>query len=312
MKLPVIGQGTWQSDEDDEAAAIRALRAGIDAGMTHIDTAELYGRGNAEELVAKAIEGRRDEIFLVSKVMPSNASRAGTRKACERSLKHLHTDRIDLYLLHWPGDHPLEETLGSFRDLQREGKIRFFGLSNFDESGLAEAIDIAGLRQIACNQVLYHLEERTIERRLLPFCEKHDITVVGYSPFGSGISCPKRAKAGACLPTSPRRTAPRRGRWPSISWCAAQACSRFPSRRSKPTLSTMPRRAISISALPTLRASTKPSRSAAIVALLCSEQLMPPSARDGHASALSPLAPKRPRGRRATPLLMRRSCVALD
>ncbi|HEX9296814.1 MAG TPA: aldo/keto reductase [Polyangiaceae bacterium] len=186
VPLPLIGQGTYLMEHDREADAVAALRAGFDAGMTHVDTAELYGSGSIEELVGRAIEGRRDQLFLVSKVMPSNATHAGTIKACERSLKRLRTDRLDLYLLHWPGHHPLEQTLSGFEELERSGKIRFFGLSNFDVPELEQAIAIVGDRRIACNQVLYHLEERSIEHRVLPFCERHDIAVVGYSPFGAG------------------------------------------------------------------------------------------------------------------------------
>jgi diketogulonate reductase-like aldo/keto reductase len=186
VELPVIGQGTWNMEQDAPKDVVRALRAGLDLGMTHIDTAELYGRGRVEQLVARAIEGRRDEAFLVSKVLPANASYAGTLTACERSLRRLGTDRLDLYLLHWPGSHPLEETLRAFAELTRAGKIRFFGVSNFDVPELERAVSIAGERRISCNQVLYHLEERRIEHRVLPYCEKHDIAVVGYSPLGSG------------------------------------------------------------------------------------------------------------------------------
>jgi len=186
VSIPIVGQGTYLMEHDRAEDAIAALREGIDVGMTHIDTAELYGTGRVEQLVGRAIEGRRDEIFLVSKVLPSNATRAGTLQACEKSLKRLRTDRLDLYLLHWPGNHPLEETLAAFEELERSGKIRFFGLSNFDVGELEQAIAIAGEKRIACNQVLYHLEERRIERRLLSFCEAHGIAVVGYSPFGQG------------------------------------------------------------------------------------------------------------------------------
>jgi diketogulonate reductase-like aldo/keto reductase len=200
--VPVIGQGTWQMEDDDRASCVAALRRGLDLGMTHVDTAELYGRGVVEELVAEAIEGRRDEIFLVSKVLPHNASREGTVQACERSLRRLKTDRLDCYLLHWPGDHPLAGTIRAFEDLLAAGKIRSFGVSNFDEGELREAIAIAGEGAIACNQVLYHLQERAIEHAVLPFCEAHGITVVGYSPFGSG-RFPERS------------TRPRRGRSPS-------------------------------------------------------------------------------------------------
>ncbi|MGK4003882.1 aldo/keto reductase [Sorangium sp. So ce1036] len=186
IRLPVVGQGTWQMEEADEAACIDAIRRGIDAGMTHIDTAEMYGAGEVESLVGKAIEGRRDEVFLVSKVLPSNASYAGALAACERSLERLRTDRLDLYLLHWPGPEPLEETLRAFKDLRAQGKIRHFGVSNFDQAELSRAIALAGPNEIACNQVFYHLLERAIEHRVLPLCERHGIAVVAYSPFGSG------------------------------------------------------------------------------------------------------------------------------
>lgn len=183
-EVSVIGQGTWQMDGRDDAGAIAALRRGLDLGMTHIDTAEMYGE--AEPLVARAIEGRRDEVFLVSKVLPSNASRAGTIRACERSLARLRTDRLDSYLLHWRGSYPLEETFAAFEELQSAGKILSWGVSNFDVDDLDEALSIAGAGRIACNQVLYHLQERAIEHAVIPWCEKHEVTVVAYSPFGQG------------------------------------------------------------------------------------------------------------------------------
>ena len=185
-QVSVIGQGTWNMERDDRGAAIAALRRGLDAGMHHIDTAELYGDGRVEELVGEAIAGRRGEVFLVSKVLPQNASRRGTLQACERSLQRLRTDHLDGYLLHWPGSHPLAETIASFEELQAAGKIGCWGLSNFDEAELAGAIRIAGEGKIACNQVLYHLEERAIEHAVIPFCDEHGIAVVAYSPFGSG------------------------------------------------------------------------------------------------------------------------------
>lgn len=171
---------------NDRAEAVRALRAGLDAGMTHVDTAEMYGAGRVESIVAEAIAGRRDEIFLVSKVLPSNASRKGTLAACEESLTRLKTDRLDLYLLHWPGSYPLADTIAAFEELVATGKIRFWGVSNFDDDELEEAARIAGPRRIACNQVLYHLEQRAIEHRVIPWCAKHEVAVVGYSPFGAG------------------------------------------------------------------------------------------------------------------------------
>jgi diketogulonate reductase-like aldo/keto reductase len=180
--VSLIGQGTWLIDGGDHAAAADVLRKGLDLGMTHVDTAEMYGE--AELVVAEAIEGRRDEVFLVSKVLPSNASRTGTIRACERSLARLGTDRLDCYLLHWRGQHPLEETIAGFEELRQAGKIRSWGVSNFDEDDLDEALAIAGPGAIACNQVLYHLEERAIEHSVVPWCKKNDVAVVAYSPFG--------------------------------------------------------------------------------------------------------------------------------
>jgi diketogulonate reductase-like aldo/keto reductase len=184
--VPVIGQGTWRMEKDNPVAAERALRRGIDLGMTHIDTAELYGAGIVEELVGRAIAGLRAEVFLASKVQPEHATYAGTILACERSLQRLKTDHLDLYLLHWRGNLPIEESLRAMATLRAEGKIRAFGVSNFDVADLEQAIELAGEGEIACNQVLYHLGERDIEHVLLPFCERHKIAVVGYSPFGSG------------------------------------------------------------------------------------------------------------------------------
>ncbi|WP_224242138.1 aldo/keto reductase [Hyalangium gracile] len=187
VEVPVIGQGTWQMENDDRAGAIRALQVGLELGMTHVDTAELYGRGRVEEsIVAEVIAGRRDEVFLVSKVMPSHATYEGTLKACESSLRRLRTDRLDCYLLHWPGSHPLEDTIRAFEKLVKDGKVRSWGVSNFGVPELEEAVQLAGPGRIACNQVLYHLEERTIERNVLPWCERANIAVVGYSPFGNG------------------------------------------------------------------------------------------------------------------------------
>jgi diketogulonate reductase-like aldo/keto reductase len=181
----VLGLGTWQMENDDRADAVAALRAGLDLGMTHIDTAELYGSGRVEELVGDAIEGRREEVFLVSKVMPSNASRRGAIAACEKSLRRLRTDHLDCYLLHWPGSVPLEETVRAFEDLEAAGKIRSFGVSNFDEEDLESLMGLVEPSRIAQNQVLYHLGERAIEHAVLPLCERHGIAVVGYSPFGT-------------------------------------------------------------------------------------------------------------------------------
>jgi diketogulonate reductase-like aldo/keto reductase len=186
LPVPVIGQGTWQMESDDRDEAIRALRRGLDLGLTHIDTAELYGSGVVEELVGEAIAGRRDEVFLATKVMPSNASYEGTIEACERSLRRLRTERVDLYMLHWVGPHPLEDTIGAFEKLLAQGKIARYGVSNFDVSDLESALRIAGPGKLACNQVLYHLNERAIEHAVIPWCQKHGVPVVGYSPFGAG------------------------------------------------------------------------------------------------------------------------------
>ncbi|HUI17710.1 MAG TPA: aldo/keto reductase [Alphaproteobacteria bacterium] len=184
-QVVVIGQGTWNM-ERERGNAVAALRRGIERGMTHIDTAEMYGSGRVEEIVGEAIKGRREGLYLVSKVLPENASRKGTIEACERSLKHLGTDRLDCYLLHWPGRHPLADTIAAFESLREAGKIASWGLSNFDAGELEKALAIAGPGKIACNQVLYHLEERAIEHGVLPWCADHGVALVAYSPFGSG------------------------------------------------------------------------------------------------------------------------------
>jgi diketogulonate reductase-like aldo/keto reductase len=181
-QVSVIGQGTWYIDHGDRKRAVAALRRGIDLGMTHIDTAEMYG--DAELVVADAIAGQRDKIFLVSKVLPSNASRRGTITACERSLKRLNTGRLDCYLLHWRGSYPLAETVAAFEQLVSSGKIRSWGVSNFDADDLEEMLAVAGKGKIACNQVLYHLRERAIEHAVIPWCEANGVAVVAYSPFG--------------------------------------------------------------------------------------------------------------------------------
>jgi diketogulonate reductase-like aldo/keto reductase len=183
-EVAVIGQGTWFIEAGEPSTTVAALRRGLDLGMTHIDTAELYGSGAAEELVGEAIAGRRDEVFLVSKVLPNHASRTGVIAACEASLARLGTDRLDCYLLHWRGAYPLQETIAGFEELQRQGKIASWGVSNFDVADLEEVRRIAGSGHPACNQVLYHLQERAIENAVLPWCERHGVAVVGYSPFG--------------------------------------------------------------------------------------------------------------------------------
>ncbi len=198
-KVASIGQGTWNMEREDRAAAIAALRRGLDLGLRHVDTAELYGSGDVEQLVGEAIEGRRDEVFLVSKVMPSHASYAGTLRACEKSLRRLRTSHLDCYLLHWPGSQPLGETVRAFEELERAGKIRSWGLSNFDLSELEQAVALAGAGRIACNQVLYHLNERAVERRVLPWCAAHGVALVAYSPFGAGRFPTEQSAGGRVL-----------------------------------------------------------------------------------------------------------------
>ncbi len=201
-QVPVIGQGTWNMERDDRASAIAALRRGLDLGLTHVDTAELYGDGVVEELVGEAIAGRRHEVFLASKVVPDNASRRGTVAACNRSLARLRTDHLDLYLLHWPGHHPLADTFAAFAELARAGKILACGVSNFDERELAAAAAAAGDAghgQVACNQLLYHLGERSIEHAAIPACEERGVAVVAYSPFGSGSFPSPRGRGGRVL-----------------------------------------------------------------------------------------------------------------
>ncbi len=197
--VSVIGQGSWYIDRGDRKRAVAALRRGIDLGMTHIDTAEMYG--DAELVIAEAIAGRRDELFLVSKVLPSNASRRGTIAACERSLARLKTDRLDCYLLHWRGSYPLTETVAAFEQLVGAGKIRSWGVSNFDTGDLDEMLAVAGKGKIACNQVLYHLQERAIEHAVIPWCEQLGVAVVAYSPFGHDNFPSARSKAGQVLGT---------------------------------------------------------------------------------------------------------------
>lgn len=194
--VSVVGQGTWYLDRGDRKAAVAALRRGIELGMTHIDTAEMYGE--AELVIAEAIADIRDEVFLVSKVLPSHASRRGTITACERSLKRLKTDHLDCYLLHWRGSYALSETVAAFEELRRAGKITSWGVSNFDADDLDELLKVAGAGRIACNQVLYHLKERAIEHAVIPWCAKHGVAVVAYSPFGHN-DFPLASSAGGKL-----------------------------------------------------------------------------------------------------------------
>jgi len=185
-KVSVIGQGSWNLEQANRDLAIASLRQGLDLGMNHIDTAEMYGAGMSERIIGEAIQNRRDEVFLVSKVLPQNATRKGTIAACEKSLSRLKTDRLDCYLLHWRGQHPLAGTLDAFAELKNQGKILSWGVSNFDVEDLNEVYRLTGDGELACNQVLYHLLERGIEHRVIPWCEQHGAAVVGYSPFGHG------------------------------------------------------------------------------------------------------------------------------
>ena len=186
--VPVLGQGTWGMGEDTRrrGAEAAALRHGLDLGLTLIDTAEMYGEGGAEEVVGEAVRGRRDGVFVVSKVYPHNASARGTIAACERSLKRLGTDRIDLYLLHWRGAYPLAETVAAFERLQRDGKIRHWGVSNLDADEMAELAAEPGGAACAANQVLYNPQRRGIEWDLLPWCREHGVPVMAYSPIEQG------------------------------------------------------------------------------------------------------------------------------
>jgi diketogulonate reductase-like aldo/keto reductase len=198
-QVPVIGQGTWYDDDADHDTAVAALRRGIDLGATHIDTAEMYLSGTAEEWIAEAIEDRRDEVFLVSKVLPTNASRRETVAACERSLARLRTDHLDCYLLHWRGQHRLQDTVAAFEELKRDGKILAWGVSNFDVSDLEELKAIVDRNGPVCDQVLYHLEERAVEHAVLPWCERNSAALVAYSPFGHGSFPNPRTPGGRLL-----------------------------------------------------------------------------------------------------------------
>jgi diketogulonate reductase-like aldo/keto reductase len=182
--VPVLGVGTWNVEKDARAEAVAAIRRSVELGASHVDTAEMYGNGRAEELVGEALQGIRERAFVATKVLPSNASFKGTIEACERSLKRLRMDRVDLYLLHWPGSHPIAETVRAFEKLKADGKIARWGVSNFDVDGLEQAEKAAGKGRIACNQVLYNLQERTIEHRVLPWCEERGVAVVAYTPLG--------------------------------------------------------------------------------------------------------------------------------
>lgn len=189
IELPAIGQGTWNLPESGAKLkeAQRAIRRGIELGMTHIDTAEMYGAGRVEELLGETIRGiPRDRLFITTKVLPSNASHQGTLRAAERSLQRLGLEYVDLFLLHWPGSHPLEATMRAFDKLVEDGKTRFVGVSNFEASEMREAASYLRVAHLACNQVLYHLCERGVEHDLLPEARRSGIAIVGYTPFGRG------------------------------------------------------------------------------------------------------------------------------
>jgi len=193
--MPAFGQGTWHMGEDRRRAADEeaALKLGIELGIDLIDTAEMYGSGTAEEIVARAIAGQRDRLFIVSKVLPYNASQKGAVEACERSLKRLKTDRIDLYLLHWRGSVPLAETIAGFARLQRDGKIRHHGVSNFSTEDMAEWVGLAGGETVAANQILYNLGRRGPEFELIPWCRERRIAIMAYTPLEQGRMLGNRA-----------------------------------------------------------------------------------------------------------------------
>jgi diketogulonate reductase-like aldo/keto reductase len=198
-ELPLIGQGTWMMERDGREQAVASLRLGVNLGMTVIDTAEMYGNGDVEEIVGEALKDVRRDVFLISKVLPSNAFFDGILRACEGSLKRLQTDCIDLYLLHWPSREPIRETMRGLEELVRRKMARYIGVSNFDIDNLKMAQGALRGERLACNQVLYHLKNRGIERNLLSYCQEHEIAVMGYSPFGHTDFPSARTKAGRQL-----------------------------------------------------------------------------------------------------------------
>jgi diketogulonate reductase-like aldo/keto reductase len=205
--VPVIGQGTWQmGNPRDRRAEADALGLGLDLGLTHLDTAELYGDGQAEELIGEVLRTRRrDDVFLVSKVLPGHGTHKGTLAACDATLRRLGVDHLDVYLLHWPGRVPIAETMGALEELVRAGKIRALGVSNFDVAELEAAEKALSRERLACNQVYYQLEERGVERRVIPWCQARDIAVVGYSPFGQGHFVSSTSAGGRVLAEVARR-----------------------------------------------------------------------------------------------------------
>lgn len=227
--VPVLGQGTWNIGDSaaSRAAEVAALRRGIECGMTLIDTAEMYGSGRSEDLVGEAVAGRREQVFLVSKVLPSNASSEGTVRACEATLKRLRTDALDLYLLHWRGRYPLHETIRGFERLLEQGKIRAWGVSNFDVDDMEELSSTPGGTACSVNQVLYNPEHRGIEYDLLPWCSQNGVTVMAYSPVGQG---------GRLLSsTALRKVAQKHGisaAQVSLAWCLRQPIMAIPKAGS--------------------------------------------------------------------------------
>ncbi len=216
--VPVLGQGTWAMGEDraKRKTEIATLRLGLDLGMTLIDTAEMYADGGAEKVVAAAIAGRRDGVFIVSKVLPEHATRRATIAACERSLRRLKTDRIDLYLLHWREEVPLAETLEGFAALHRAGKIRYWGVSNFDVADMKELIGLEGGAAVAANQVMYNLNRRGIEHDLVPWCRRRHVPLMAYSPVDQGrlVRARKLARIASRLGASQAQVA--------LAWLARQ------------------------------------------------------------------------------------------
>jgi diketogulonate reductase-like aldo/keto reductase len=202
IPVPKIGQGTWDLPETGarREEAMRALRRGVELGLTHIDTAEMYGSGRVEEIVGHAVAGiPRDRLFIATKVLPGNASYKGTIAACEQSLRRLRMDYVDLYMLHWPSSHRLQETMEALESLVENGKARYIGVSNFDVDEVHEARRYLRRIPLACDQVLYHMKERGAEARLVPYCAEHDIAVVAYTPFGRGRFPRKEAQPNAVL-----------------------------------------------------------------------------------------------------------------
>lgn len=213
VAVPVIGQGTWDIPESGQrrAEAIRALRSGIELGMTHIDTAEMYGAGAAEEIVGEAVAGMpRGSLFITSKVLPENATYKGTIAACERTLKRLRTEYVDLYLLHWAGSHPIGETMRGLEELVAQGKARAIGVSNFDVDELREAQAHVRTAKISANEIYYTPVERASESHLIPYCRQQGIAVIGYTPFGRGRVLRKGSPGAAVL----QRIAEKHGKTP--------------------------------------------------------------------------------------------------